>query len=706
MDFDYDEIIVLVDSLVAISMIFLAGLSLLRKGYKNPLNRIYLLLSVSMAVFIISGDISNNIEFPTNVSMIANFLSFPAGYGCAILLAQLVAYLADLKVLNHVMKIMLWPLWAICLLGATPLVVAGVKIQSDIYAVNYGPLVWLFFFGAITAIILMVWGIVGGLIRASDPEKKKQLLTTSLGLIVAVPMIFAFSLAIPLLTGSYSYNLFGSTPALILSISLYYSVVRYHLFDIRLAVVRSLAYILSLGIIVAFNLLIVVSASSIFTQQIFSVNQIIIGVVILSLTLLVYDPIKNFFNKLAGEVFYRDYYGSDSFFARINKIITSTISLRGLLERIASEISATLRSEQVFFFINTSNGHYVSAGTGGHTKLSKDDVLRLHGMLRRKRGVVVAPMLESDDPLYVFMSNQRIEVIVPLLHNDIVGYLFLGRRRGSHYKTRDINILSTIADELVIAIQNSQSVDAVRESNMLLRQIDRQKDDFVSVASHELRTPMTVIRGFINLLEREQLGPVNDSQKEVLDKMSKNTKTLIDLVNDMLDLSKLEANKLEVVISDNQVSVMINNCIEKMKLMYDSKDIKLSHYGPDLLVKADTDKFERVVLNLLSNAYKFTSSGGSVTVSSSVNSENNTATICVCDNGIGIPADAIDNLFKKFSQIDNYLQRQSGGTGLGLAICRQLVEKMGGEIHVESTVGVGSKFYFTLPLADSKKSDH
>jgi hypothetical protein len=218
MDFDYDEIIVLVDSLVAISMIFLAGLSLLRKGYKNPLNRIYLLLSISMAIFIFAGDISNNTEFSINVSMITNYISFPAGLACAILLAQLVAYLADLRVLNHVIKIMLWPLWAICLLGATPLVVAGVKIQDDIYAVNYGPLIWLFFFGVITAIILMIWGIIGGLIRAIESEKKKQLITTSIGLVMAVPMIFAFSLAIPLLTGSYNYNLFGSTPALILSL--------------------------------------------------------------------------------------------------------------------------------------------------------------------------------------------------------------------------------------------------------------------------------------------------------------------------------------------------------------------------------------------------------------------------------------------------------------------------------------------------------
>jgi signal transduction histidine kinase len=482
-------------------------------------------------------------------------------------------------------------------------------------------------------------------------------------------------------------------------------VVRYHLFDIRLAVVRSLAYFLSLGIIVTFFLLFVVLDSTIFSQQIFSVGQIIIGVIILSLSLLVYNPIKNFFNKLTGEVFYRDYYSSDNFFARINKVVTSTISLRSLLERIATEISITFRSEQVFFFINTSNGHYISAGTNKHTKLSKDDIVQLHEITRKKRGVIVAPMLESKDPLCTYMSQKEIEIIVPLMHHDIVGYLFLGRRRVSYYKTRDINILSTIADELVIAIQNSQSVDAVRESNILLRQIDKQKDDFVSVASHELRTPMTVIRGFINLLEREQLGPINDSQKEVLKKMSLNTKSLIDLVNDMLDLSKLEANKLEVVISDNRVSTMINNTMDKIQLMYESKGVNLSRRGPDIIVKTDPDKFERVILNLLSNAYKFTPSGGSVTVSSKVNNDN-TATICVCDSGIGIPADAINNLFRKFSQIDNYLQRQSGGTGLGLAICKQLVEKMGGEIHVDSTVGVGSKFYFTLPLAEDKKSGY
>lgn len=376
------------------------------------------------------------------------------------------------------------------------------------------------------------------------------------------------------------------------------------------------------------------------------------------------------------------------------------------MEHVAVEISDTLKSEQAFFFVNTSSGHYITAGTDKHTKLGKGDILELQKLFRKYKDIVVASMLEKDDLMYEFMSSRGLGIIVSLSHNDIVGFLFLGRRKMSYYKTRDIDIFKKIAAELVIAIQYSQSIDAVRESNNLLRQIDQKKDDFVSVASHELRTPMTVIRGFISLLEREQMGPINDRQKEILDKMSNNAKTLINLVNDMLDLLKLEANKLEVIMSDNQASTMINNTMDKIHLMYENKGLNLVYRGSDVLVKTDPEKFERVVLNLLSNAYKFTPSGGSVSVSSKINKNNDMAIICVCDTGIGIEANAIGNLFRKFSQVDNYLQRQSGGTGLGLAICKQMVEKMGGRIWVESVVGVGSKFYFTLPLAENKKSDY
>jgi PAS domain S-box-containing protein len=238
------------------------------------------------------------------------------------------------------------------------------------------------------------------------------------------------------------------------------------------------------------------------------------------------------------------------------------------------------------------------------------------------------------------------------------------------------------------------------------RTLESEKDEFVSVASHELRTPMTIIRGSIDLLQRESFGPVNDKQSEILGKISNNTKTLIDLINDMLDLSKLEANQLNIDISDNSINDLVNNSLDKIRVLYNSKGIALGFNGIDAKIKTDPEKFDRILQNLLSNSYKFTPSGGSVVVTSSIDKESRTATISVTDTGIGIPNAALDTLFKKFSQVDNYLQRQSGGTGLGLAICKQLVSKLGGKIWAISSPGAGSKFCFTMPMSDDDSNNN
>jgi PAS domain S-box-containing protein len=241
------------------------------------------------------------------------------------------------------------------------------------------------------------------------------------------------------------------------------------------------------------------------------------------------------------------------------------------------------------------------------------------------------------------------------------------------------------------------SRDITREKSLKL-----QKDEFISIASHELRTPMTVVLGYISLLQREQLGPINDQQKDVLDKMNRNSKTLIKLINDMLDLSKLEANKFEIDLKDYKIDDLVNNTIEEMKLVCDHKRLSIDYINNDITVTTDEDKFKRILSNLLDNACKFTPEEGSITVSSEADFDQKLLVICVADTGIGIPAASQKNLFQKFSQVNSVLHRQSGGTGLGLSICKDIVEKLGGSIWVKSAPDTGSKFYFTIPISTNK----
>jgi signal transduction histidine kinase len=174
---------------------------------------------------------------------------------------------------------------------------------------------------------------------------------------------------------------------------------------------------------------------------------------------------------------------------------------------------------------------------------------------------------------------------------------------------------------------------------------------------------------------------------------------LIDFVAEMLDSSKLDAGKFVVSQVDSSLEQLVDESVEKIRLLFDSKGIKIENNIQSAQIKTDPGQFGRVVSNLLSNACKFTPNGGTVTISNTVDNDSHLVTICIADTGVGIPADAIDNLFKKFSQIDNVLKRQSGGSGLGLVISKQLVEKLGGTIWVKSKPGEGSQFFFTMPTS-------
>ncbi len=509
------------------------------------------------------------------------------------------------------------------------------------------------------------------------------------------------------------------TSVFVLAVS--YGIIKRGMFDVRSTAVRTLAYILALAVLIVIYYGLATIISSLFLNSNMAIDQSPLSIVLALGLLFIFQPVKRFFDRLTNSIFYRDNYNSDEFFARFNRLLNSTIDLRYLLERTADEISTTLKSEQVFFYIHNRDGHYVTAGTRNHRQLSKTDIDKLLHVYGKKSGVIVASLLTEDDPIRRLMATHRIELIMPLVQVDVIGYFCLGDHLTSRYTSRDVKVLGTVADGLIIAIQNTLSIQEIRNinaanlqhriadatkdlraSNALLKQIDEEKDEFVSVASHELRTPMTVIRGYISLLERGQLGVMTDNQKSILEKMNNNTKTLVQLVNDMLDLSKLESNKLEINLTNNSLSGMVENSINQMSLLFKDKGITLYSEGDDAIVNTDADKFDRILINLLSNAYKFTHGGGKVSVTTTVNKTAHLATICVSDTGVGIPAAGIENLFKKFSQVDNYLQRQSGGTGLGLSICKGLVGKLGGKIWMESTVGVGSKFYFTLPISRIK----
>jgi signal transduction histidine kinase len=235
------------------------------------------------------------------------------------------------------------------------------------------------------------------------------------------------------------------------------------------------------------------------------------------------------------------------------------------------------------------------------------------------------------------------------------------------------------------------------------REIERMKSEFVSVVSHELRTPLTSIHGSLGLLASGLLGSVSAKGERMLEIAVTNTDRLIRLLNDILDMETLDSGKVKMRRTPCSAGELIDHAIEVMQPMAHNQRVSLFANRSELLIYADRDRIIQCLTNLLSNAIKFSNPGGTIKVAAI--STGTDSRFEVSDEGKGIPEGKRSSIFERFQQVDTSDSRKRGGTGLGLAISRNIVEQHGGKIWVESQVGRGSTFFFTIPLASRRSSD-
>jgi signal transduction histidine kinase len=256
--------------------------------------------------------------------------------------------------------------------------------------------------------------------------------------------------------------------------------------------------------------------------------------------------------------------------------------------------------------------------------------------------------------------------------------------------------------KLVDSLQHSNS--SLEETNRALEQASRAKSDFLAKMSHELRTPLNVIIGFAELMLDRVPGEVNEEQRQCLDDILTSGRHLLGLINEVLDLSKVEAGKVELRLKNIALSEVVESVTSAMTAVLSQRrqnlDVDLDEGLP--LVQADEARLRQVFFNLLSNASKFTLDGGELKIEAS--RRGNWCQVSVSDNGIGIKKEDFKPIFEPFYQADNSIARERKGTGLGLTLVKEIVEMHGGQIWVESEYGKGSSFIFTLPLVAASKT--
>jgi GAF domain-containing protein len=390
--------------------------------------------------------------------------------------------------------------------------------------------------------------------------------------------------------------------------------------------------------------------------------------------------------------------------------ISASLDLSEVLDSIVITLKDVLscRGASIALLAPDSQMLKIRAAAGIQARWKREAKLKLgEGISGRvastARSIYVPDTLAEENFIY-FDPAVRSLLCVPLTVKDrVIGTLTVDQSVPHAFTEGDERLLTIAAAQAAVAIENAQLYEELKErarklehAYRELKEADRLKDELVQNVSHELRTPLTFVKGYVELLLEEDMGPINERQRESLAIVAEKASQVTRLVSDIIYLEQIERESLQ--LSNVQMVEVAQLALQGCEVTAAATGIRLRlDAEPNLpAISADRDRLNQVFDNLLANAIKFSPSGGVITVS--VHREMDAILVTVADTGIGIPRDRLHRVFERFYQVDGSSTRRFGGAGVGLAIVKRIVEAHGGRIWVESEPGKGTTFYFTLPF--------
>jgi len=402
----------------------------------------------------------------------------------------------------------------------------------------------------------------------------------------------------------------------------------------------------------------------------------------------------------------------------VSRAVTSTLDVETVLETVVSRARQLAGADGCLIY------EYDEATEQFHVRatdnLAPDYVAALRGLPLRKGEGVSGRAAELREPVQVvdittpaayqssvrdvtIRAGYRAALSVPLLREEeIIGSLILIRKMPGEFPPEIVEALRTFATQSALAIQNARLFHEIEDKGRQLEAASRHKSEFLANMSHELRTPLNAIIGFSEVLAERMFGELNEKQDEYLKDIYSSGQHLLSLINDILDLSKIEAGRMELEVTDFDLLAAIDNALILVRERASRRGIRLGQAIEDRvgMIRGDERKVKQVLLNLLSNALKFTPEGGRIDVRATLN--DGMAEISVADTGVGIAPEDQEAIFEEFRQVGT-ADKKIEGTGLGLALSRKFIELHGGRIWVTSQVGDGSTFTFTLPACHEEE---
>lgn len=620
---------------------------------------------------------------------------------------------------------------AITVLSLSQLIVRGVspRMQGEIvvgYNPLYGPayvlyIVWIAIFVVLYVGIMRIPRIL------KSTHQRQQIKIIRNGSVIAVAIGLLTNIIVPRLTDTSASSQLAPITSVVFMGSLVYAIFRHGLFDIRAVVARVIAYGISIAALAAlYGFVIFGVANKLLGIELSLAAQIFLAVAT-GVAALSFQTIKATFDRITNQFFYQDAYDAQRLYDELNKSLLANVDVEALSKSAVNIIGDFLKVDHVAIVLRaTPYEHQRVIASTAHSKEFRDidyDTISDIGTMMDKRVLVVSELEDTNIKFHSTFSDNRIGVLTKLsssvgFSTQGIGFLILSNKRsGNVFSKRDVDVLRVISSELVIAIQNALRFEEIEKFNVTLQQkiddatkelqktneklkaLDEAKDDFISMASHQLRTPLTSIKGYISMILEGDAGDINEQQRSFLNQAFTSSQRMVYLIADLLNVSRLKTGKFIIEASPAYLPGLVETEISQLYETAVARGLELRFTKPDgfTMLNLDETKIRQVVMNFTDNAIYYTPKGGTIDVALKETDES--VELTITDTGIGVPKAEQHHLFTKFYRAGNARRARPDGTGLGLFMAKKVIVAQGGSIIFRSTEGKGSTFGFTLPKA-------
>lgn len=686
---------------------------------RNPRNRINILYGIT-SLLLLLYQTANYVSLTSKNPL---WLIRASLFFCVLAVLSLY-YFVDLVIRHRAKYTLINPITVLTIMIAflmlTPWVVVGVNTTPVISPITT-PLMLLF----VISFIGLLFAACRILITTRSSDKNnKQAIPILIGILPIAILSPITGVIAPTILKKPQLLHLNSLYILFFVLTVGYVIVRHKLFDIRLVVARSMGYLLSiifLGAIYGFL------AFNIISDLIFSGSNTTLWqktvYTLLAITIaFTFQPLKRFFDRLSNKLFYKDAYDSQELLDNFNRFLVTTIDIDKLLKNSAEIINQSIKAEYIMFGVKQVEGlpqRIIGTKNKQFTQEDIEKVRKVTPMMRQK-SIIVDDLDESQVKLKALLTKNDVAALIRLTdtpdkNQEGIGYIVLGSKKsGSPYSRQDLQILEIIADILVIAIQNALRFEEIqnfnitlqdkvddatkklRRANQRLIELDQTKDDFISMASHQLRTPLTTIKGYLSMVMEGDAGKVTNKQVELLDQAFIGSQRMVYLIADLLNVSRLRTGKFVIDYKQTNLADVIESEIAQLIETAKGRNLKLVYNKPKNfpVLMLDEVKTRQVIMNFIDNAIYYTPSGGHISVSLTDLGES--IEFVVTDDGIGVPKAEQQQLFNKFYRANNAKKARPDGTGLGLFMAKKVIVAQGGSIIYKTQENKGSSFGFNF----------